>query len=532
MIKTLLKKQFAEIFRNYFYDSKKNKSRSKGGTVAYFILFVLIMVVMLGGIFTAMSVSLCAPLAEAGALWLYFAITGLIAILLGIFGSVFSTYTGLYLAKDNDLLLSMPIPVQTIMFARLMGVYLMGLMYSAVVIVPAIIVYLITLPFSLKGLIGCIVLLLLISVVVLTLSCLLGWVVAKISVRLKNKSFVTVLISLAFIALYYFCYFKAMDLIRDLIANVAVYGPTIREKAYGVYLFGSVGLGDPIAIAVCTAAVAAFFGLMWYLLGRSFLAVATATGAGEKVKYTARREKQRSAATALLKKEFGRLTSSANYMLNCAMSTLLIPILAVLILIKGPVLVDTLNAVFGGTGGAVTVLFVTALCTASAMNDTAAAAVSLEGRNVWIAQSLPVEAWQVLRAKLRVQMILTMPALLLASVCAAVMLKAPVGETLALLALPQLTALFFALLDLTLDLRHANLGWTNELAPIKQSMPVAVAVFGSFGYSIVLAGLYLLLTPPFGAAAYLWIFASVTAAAALLLYLWLRRKGGKLFMEL
>ena len=64
--------------------------------------------------------------------------SALIAILLGIFGSVFSTYTGLYLAKDNDLLLSMPIPVQTIMFARLMGVYLMGLMYLAVVIVPAI----------------------------------------------------------------------------------------------------------------------------------------------------------------------------------------------------------------------------------------------------------------------------------------------------------------------------------------------------------------------------------------------------------
>ena len=525
MVKTLLKKQFAEIFRSYFYDTKKNKARSKAGTIACIALFVLIMAGFLGGTFGAMAFSLCSPLVAAGAGWLYFAIMGVIAILLGIFGSVFSTYSGLYLAKDNDLLLSMPIPTDKIMFARLLGVYLMGLMYAAVVIVPAVVVYLLTVPFSAAALIGCIVFILLLSVFVLTLSCLLGWVVAKLSLKLKNKSMVTVLISLVFIGLYYFGYFKAMDLIRDLIANVAVYGPTIREKAYGVYLFGSVGLGDPIAIAVCTAVVAAFFGLMWYLLGRSFLAVATATGAGEKVKYTARREKQRSAATALLKKEFGRLSSSANYILNCAMSTLLIPILAVLILIKGPVLVDTLNAVFG-------VLFVTALCTASAMNDTAAAAVSLEGSNVWIAQSLPVEAWQVLRAKLRVQMILTMPALLLASVCAAVMLKAPVGETLALLALPQLTALFFALLDLTLDLKHANLGWTNELAPIKQSMPVAVAVFGSFGYSIVLAGLYLLLTPPFGAAAYLWIFASVTAAAALLLYLWLRRKGGKLFMEL
>ena len=170
MVKTLLKKQFAEIFRNYFYDPKKNKARSKAGTIAYMIFFVLIMVVMLGGMFTMMSVSLCEPLCAAGAGWLYFAITGVIAILLGIFGSVFSTYTGLYLAKDNDLLLSLPIPVKYVMLARLLGVYLMGLMYSAVAIVPAVIVYLVTVPFSVKALVGCLVLLILISIFVLTLS--------------------------------------------------------------------------------------------------------------------------------------------------------------------------------------------------------------------------------------------------------------------------------------------------------------------------------------------------------------------------
>ena len=51
MVKTLLKKQFTEIFRSYFYDTKKNKARSKAGTIAYFVLFVLIMAGMLGGIF-------------------------------------------------------------------------------------------------------------------------------------------------------------------------------------------------------------------------------------------------------------------------------------------------------------------------------------------------------------------------------------------------------------------------------------------------------------------------------------------------
>lgn len=52
---------------------------------------------------------------------MYFAMMGLLASFFGVFGSVFNTYAGLYLAKDNDLLLSMPIPIRTILCARLLG---------------------------------------------------------------------------------------------------------------------------------------------------------------------------------------------------------------------------------------------------------------------------------------------------------------------------------------------------------------------------------------------------------------------------
>ena len=464
MVKTLLKKQFAEIFRNYFYDTRKNKARSKAGTVGYILFFILIMVVLLGGTFAATASSLCAPLYEAGAGWLYFAIMGTIAILLGIFGSVFSTYTGLYLAKDNDLLLSLPIPVGTIMLARLMGVYLMGLMYAAVVIVPAILVYLTTVPFSFSALIGCIVYLLLISLFVLVLSCLLGWVVAKLSTRLKNKSIVTVLVALLGIGIYYFAYFKAMNLIRDLIANIAVYGPAVREKAYGLYLFGSAAEGKLIGMAASTAFVALCFLIMWRLLGRSFLSLATATGSGEKVKYTARRAKQRSVPSALLAKEFSKLTSNANYMLNCALGTLLIPVLGVALLIKGPAVIDVLSSVFGDIG-AVAVLLCTALCMSCSMNDCAAPSISLEGKNIWIAQSLPVDPWQILRAKLRVQLLLTMPSLLFASLCAVIVLKAPLALSLALLALPQLFALFFALLSLTRPSARPSISYASPRSP-------------------------------------------------------------------
>ena len=209
MLKLLLKKQLMEIFRAYYYDAKKNKARSKAATIAYIAMFAVLMVVVLGGIFTLLSVKRCAPMAQAGMGWLYFALMGLLAVFLGVFGSVFNTYASLYLAKDNDLLLSMPIPVSVLLASRLLGVYLMGLLYSGIVILPAVIVYWAVAGATLANVLGGVLLTALISVFVMTLSCALGWVVAKISLKLKHKSFVTVVISLAFFGAYYFFYFRA-----------------------------------------------------------------------------------------------------------------------------------------------------------------------------------------------------------------------------------------------------------------------------------------------------------------------------------
>ena len=199
MLKTLLKKQLLEVFRNYFYNPKKNTKRSKLAVALWFVFFGVIMIGMLGGIFTALSVALCGPLTKAGMGWLFFALMGLIAILLGAFGSVFNTFSGLYLARDNDLLLSMPIPVNTIIASRLLNVWLMGAMYSGVAIIPALIVSWVVAGISAARVICGLLMVLVITGIVLMLSTLLGWVVARISLRLKNRSFITVLVSLLFI---------------------------------------------------------------------------------------------------------------------------------------------------------------------------------------------------------------------------------------------------------------------------------------------------------------------------------------------
>lgn len=71
---------------------------------------------------------------------------------------------------------------------------------------------------------------------------------------------------------------------------------------------------------------------------------------------------------------------------------------------------------------------------------------------------------------------------------------------------------FSACLGLTLGVARANLTWTSELMPIKQSLAVTIALFGGWLYAIVFAGLYLWQGWKLGAAAYLAIAAAVTLA--------------------
>ena len=65
------------------------------------------------------------------------------------------------------------------------------------------------------------------------------------------------ILSLLFLAAYYFVYYKAQALITLLVENAAVYGMKIRGSAYLLYLFGCVGAGDWLAMLIVTVTQAA-----------------------------------------------------------------------------------------------------------------------------------------------------------------------------------------------------------------------------------------------------------------------------------
>ena len=138
MFWALVKKQLAEIWSKNRKTKNGKKPRSSGVTIALFSVLFFFLAVM----FFFMSMGLFFALGEVGLESLYFCLVSVLAVALGVFGSVFNTYSSLYLARDNESLLAMPIPPIYIIASRLVSVYAMGLLYEALVIVPAVAVWL------------------------------------------------------------------------------------------------------------------------------------------------------------------------------------------------------------------------------------------------------------------------------------------------------------------------------------------------------------------------------------------------------
>lgn len=530
MLKTLIKNQLYAVNRGFF-ENRKNKKRRSNKTAAVFIALYAALMVFLAVFFFGMGY-LLSPLLSTGLTWLYFTITFGVALLMGVFGSVFNTYATLYDAKDNDLLLSMPIPVKYVLIARLSTVYLLGALFSGIVFVPAIIAFYVFGNVTVVSAFTPFIAFILLTMIVLSLSCGLGYLVAKISAKLKNKSFITVIISLVFFGAYYFVYAKASTIISALVASGDAVAGKIKTFAYPLYLIGNAAAGNLIHTLILIAAVTLITFGVYKLLEKSFLKIVTFHAGNAKTKKIEKTYKQKSLFNALLWREFKRFTSSATYMLNCGLGTLVALIAAVAVIVKHGELYEICGLIVPYAGDIAPLLASGGTAIISSMTYTAAASVSLEGKAVYVINSLPVATRKVLKAKVLTQIILVLPTALFLVVSLIFALKlsaaAAAGAVISTVVYTVLNAEF----GLFINLKFYNLNWINETAAVKSGISVMLALFFGWIYPAALFALYFVVAKVLTVTAYLYMTIAVSLVFDALLYAYLRKKGPAIFQNL
>ncbi|MBQ0084476.1 MAG: hypothetical protein KBS52_06925 [Clostridiales bacterium] len=524
MLKALVKKQFTETFRSYFVNNKTGKSRSKGGIFGMFALFAFTMLTLCM-VFFGLSSTMGMLLTVPGYEWLYFSLIGIISLLFGTFGSVFNTFASLYLAKDNELLLSMPIPQSKILFSRMTTVFGLSFLYGGVVWLPAVIYYIIFAAsngiLNPLAVIFSVLLLFIIPFFVTAITCALGWVIAAISVRIKNKSFLTVLISLLFFGAYYFVCIRSSSIITSVLNNSTAFGNAIKTWLNLAYQLGSAASGNIGSMLIFTAVTAAVFGLCFFILSKTFAKILTQKSGDKKanVKKPAKASAHGS-KNALLLREFKRFASSPNYMLNCGLGLVLILIFTVAAIIKRNALFAALAEMAGeGTDLTKYIIIVIAFVFVSILSigGIASPSVALEGKRIWIIKSLPVSTADILIAKERLHIIPNAVVAVPCSIALAIAMQGDAFTAVALAAFIFAFVRFSAIVCLLFGLKNPNLSWVSETTVIKQDINILVSMLVNWLSGVALCAGFFLLKNRIGVSDYFCLaFAATTIIGSLL----------------
>ena len=527
MIKAMLLKQWREMISFLFRSGKKGKRRSRLGIVGYAVLMVYLIAV-LAAMFFQMAQTLCVPLVSSGMAWLYFALVGMLASAFGIVGSVFTTQAQLYEAKDNEFLLSLPIPPWLILLCRMISLYLQTFFFEALVMVPAGVVYGLEYGVTVGTGVAFVLVILLLPLLALALACVLGWIVTLVSSRIRNKSLITVVLSLALLAAYYYVFLQMNAYLQRILENSAAIGGWIQRVMFPFYQMALALQSDMRALLLFAVITVCLFALVYAFLSAGFLKMTTTKRGFAKVRYRRREAKVRSPRRALLGKEFMRFFSSPTYMLNCALGTALLAAAAVFAWIRREWIASFLLVVPQANDWLAPAICA-GVCFVAAMNVITAPSISLEGRGFWILRSLPVSAWQVLGSKLKMHLLLTLPMVLLCTGVLAVVCSLQWASALLALLCTAVYTLLCAALGLLFNLRLPNFNWTNETVAVKRSGSVVIAMFTNLGILITLSLLYVFVgMGTMNGQTYLLLVTAVLSAAAGLLVWVLRARGEKM----
>lgn len=472
LLKTLLLSTSQRNIYRHTTDRKK-KGKVVGNTVGQIVLYLMLM---------AYCVAMCAGYGAFGMIGSAPVMCALTISILAFMFTLFKTNGYLFNFKEYDMLMSLPFEARTVAGCKFLYMYIKSLPWYLSISLAMMIGYGIYARPSVFVYPLWILLSLFLPVIPMLGAAFLGFLIAKVSAGFKKTNIIQTVLTMAFV-LFCFCLrFFFEDMFRN--NKVESTLETVAEQtgnAARIYLpagWFSDAVTKPAVLPalLLTAVSAALFVLLFALVGRSYRQINSAMqshAAAGRFRMSA--QKQRSAVKAVAFKEFKRMTGSTAYMVNGSVGFILALLVGIVTLILGADKI--VGTVTGGAPVDPAMLrpaipfFVYFFV---GMFSTTACSPSLEGKNFWILQSLPIEMKTVYQGKMLFNMFLSVPVMLFSTLCVCIAFRTPMIETVVYLILGTVLCAFSTAWGCVCGVRHLRLDWENEVEVIKQGAAVAL----------------------------------------------------------
>ncbi len=399
------------------------------------------------------------------------AVLGMLVSLVTFFFTIAKAGPVLFDQRAYERQVALPVEAKSIIVSRFLSMYLTDLLLGLVVMLPGMAVYsAMERPGFGFYLYGAVVILFL-PLLPLTAASVVGAVIAGIAGRWKRKNLVSILLTMIFVCVVLVGSMSLGGLdesqLGAMMEEIAgqlerqigrLYPPAIwisRAMVYGqvawLFMFLGVSLGS--------------FLIFLEILGHFYSKVCQMLGAREaRGNYQMQRLKAKSVMRSLVEREWRRYFASSVYVVNTLTGELMMVLLALGVALAGRDTVDRLLGLPGAVDRTLPVL----LGALPVMMPLTACSLSMEGKNWWMTQTLPVTRRALIWSKVNLQLIVALPFYLVSEVALLIALGPNLLEAVCLLVVPATYILFGARAGIAVNEKFPVFEWDSEAKVVKQ----------------------------------------------------------------
>ena len=384
--------------------------------------------------------------------------------------------------KEYDMLMALPFAPKTVAACKFLYMYIKALPWYMAISVPMLIGYGYFERPSLLVYPVWIVLSLLLPVIPMLAASFLGFVIAGISSGFKKAHIVQTILMFAVCLAALCIQFVAKDLLADGAVKQTLESiASVTESAGRVYMPAGWFADSVTALSVPSMllfVIVTFllFTVVFAVVGRSYRNINSALkshAAARNYKMTS--VKSRSMLHAIVFKEFRRFTGSSLYMMQGGFGELLALLLGLAAVIFGlDTIADKLTEGASFDPYIVRPAIPMLVYLFIGMLATTVCSPSLEGKNYWIVQSLPIPSKILYQGKMLFNMYLSVPFMAVSTILLCISAKVTVLNTILYLILGFSLCCFSTTWGAVCGIRHMRLDWENEIEVLKQGAAVMI----------------------------------------------------------
>lgn len=460
---------------------KENKSKSIS-----FFAFLILMIILGLFIFSIYSLMFSTLFLQGGVDLLYALLfMGSIGSLITFTTTIFKVKS-IFIGKDYDILRSMPIKKFDIIASKIINLYIIVLLYNAVILIPSIVInFILTMDFSFV-IIG-LILIIFGPAFMMMVACIFSLFITLVADRFKFGNIINfILYTLLFVAIFFFSFkmnssasadpADVANYYKDMATSLCFVNPTLHlirlcRSSY-LYLLAFVGINIIVFIAV-TAFIALLFDNIH----------AAINNYKSNNVYLKKHLETKGQFKTLLFNEYKRFFTSKYYFLNCIASGIVAVVLTIflVITINDEKLIAYKQYITNyAFWGSLIVVFSIGIAT------PASSSISIEGSNFWMIKVFPINYKRLVQAKLLVSVSVLGVFSLISSLIIIVATWPNVYNIILLIFIPLLYVIVSSMIGLLINIFFYKLKWKNEQECVKNSMAVVLSMLIDWAITIVL----------------------------------------------